>query len=83
MSVRRGLRTAAGLTQTEVAKRLGSTQGAVSQLEQREDTLLSTVGAYVQAIGGALELVVAFDDGREPARLSQFDEGRGQLQTTS
>jgi predicted transcriptional regulator len=46
-----------GLTQTEVAKRLGSTQGAVSQFEQREDTLLSSLGAYVQAIGGELELV--------------------------
>ena len=78
----RELRTAAGLTQSELAKRLDSTQGAVSQLEQREDTLLSSLGAYVQAIGGELELIVAFEDSRKPVRVSQFDGVRGQLQAT-
>ncbi len=72
----RELRIAAGLTQSELAKRLDSTQGAVSQLEQRKDTLLSSLGAYVQAIGGELDLAVGFEDSRAPVRISQFDEVR-------
>ena len=79
----RELRTAEGLTQVEVAKRLDSTQGAISQLEQREDSLLSSLRAYLQATGGELELVVTFDDGRKPVRISQFDQVREKLQATS
>ncbi|MBM4384515.1 MAG: helix-turn-helix transcriptional regulator [Deltaproteobacteria bacterium] len=49
-----------GLTQSEVAELMEVTQGAISQLEQREDVLLSNLAAYVRALGGTLELVARF-----------------------
>jgi len=39
------------LTQTEMAERLGVTQGAVSQLEKRDDMLVSTLRSYLAAAG--------------------------------
>lgn len=50
------LRSAAGVTQVDLAKRLGVTQGNVSQLEARDDLLLSTLRDYVSALGGELEI---------------------------
>ncbi|MFI9315020.1 helix-turn-helix domain-containing protein [Streptomyces althioticus] len=51
------LRKAQGLTQTQVAKAMGVTQGRVSQIERgaaRLDT--STMAAYLHAIGGELTI---------------------------
>ena len=56
-ALRRGL----GLTQAQVAHRLGMTQSDVSKLERREDVRLSTLLAYARALGG--RLLVTFDDG--------------------
>jgi transcriptional regulator with XRE-family HTH domain len=47
-------RTRAGLTQTEVAERLGIGQSDVSKLERRSDVRLSTLRAYARAIGARL-----------------------------
>ena len=63
----------AGLTQVQVAQILDTTQGAISQLEHREEMLLGNLADYVKALGGKLELVAWFPDGRE-VRISQFDE---------
>lgn len=49
-------RTRAGLTQTEVAQRLGIGQSDVSKLERRSDVLLSTLRAYARAIGAHLHV---------------------------
>src|SRR6266853_4739554 len=46
------LRQAAELTQVELAKRMGVTQAAVSRMEQPHDLLLSTLNAYLEAVGG-------------------------------
>jgi DNA-binding XRE family transcriptional regulator len=51
-----------GLTQVEVADRLGISQGNVSQLEHRTELYLSTLREYVEALGGRLELVAVFPD---------------------
>ena len=59
----RTLREGRGLTQAEVARRLGATQPEVSKLERRVDARLSTVNAYVSALGGTMRLVAAFEDG--------------------
>lgn len=59
----RGLRLERGLTQQEVATRLDMTQPEVSKLERRADVRLSTMRAYVAALGGRLGLVARFDDG--------------------
>ena len=56
--LRRGL----GVTQDQLAKSLDVRQAAVSKLEGREDVLLSTLFAYVAALGGTLEIVARFGD---------------------
>jgi len=50
------LRRQAGLTQEQLAERLGVTQSWVSQVESETDVRLSTVSAYVAALGGRLRL---------------------------
>jgi ribosome-binding protein aMBF1 (putative translation factor) len=59
------LRQAAELTQVELARKLGVTQAAVSRIEQPHDLLLSTLNAYLQAVGGHARVVVQFADGHE------------------
>jgi DNA-binding XRE family transcriptional regulator len=49
-----------GLTQAEVARRLGATQPEVSKLERRSDVRVSTVRDYVGALGGTIRLVASF-----------------------
>ena len=56
--LRRGL----GVTQDQLAKSLDVRQAAVSKLEGRDDVLLSTLSAYVAALGGTLEVVARFGD---------------------
>src|ERR1700677_806508 len=68
------LRQAAELTQVELAKRMGVTQAAVSRMEQPHDLLLSTLNAYLQAVGGQASVIVRFGDGHETELdLSQLD----------
>ena len=57
------LRQAAELTQTELARRLGVTQAAISRIEQ--PLLLSTLNSYLGAIGGRASVIVTFADGHE------------------
>jgi DNA-binding XRE family transcriptional regulator len=59
------LRQAAELTQVELAKKLGVTQAAVSRMEQPHDMLLSTLNAYLEAVGGHATMIVRFDSGQE------------------
>jgi len=57
------LRKALHVTQAEVASRLGATQPEVSKIEHRDDVLVSTLQAFVAALGADLELVARFRDG--------------------
>jgi DNA-directed RNA polymerase specialized sigma subunit len=59
------LRQAAELTQVELARRMGVTQAAVSRMEQPHDLLLSTLNAYLEAVGGNATIIVRFADGHE------------------
>jgi transcriptional regulator with XRE-family HTH domain len=59
------LRRHAGLTQAELAKRLGVTQGWVSQIESEPDIRVSTVSAYVAALGGELQFRAVLPNGEE------------------
>jgi DNA-binding XRE family transcriptional regulator len=54
-----GLRRRMGLTQVEVARRIGISQSDLSKLERREDMRLSTLVAYTEAMGGRLRLLYA------------------------
>ncbi len=64
----RDLRKAKQITQEEVAQRLSGRQVYVSRLERRADMKLSTLRAYVRALGGDLQLMVTFP-GDAPVRL--------------
>jgi hypothetical protein len=57
------VRRSRGLTQHEVAGRVGGRQEHVSRLEQRTDMKVSTLREYVRALGGDLHLIVSFPDG--------------------
>ncbi len=57
------LRRARGLTQQRVADVLEMTQPEVSKLERRRDVRVSTLRAYVGALGGQLQLSARFADG--------------------
>ena len=46
-----GHRHEAGLTQTEIADRMGTSQGQVARFESGADTRLSTVARYAAALG--------------------------------
>ncbi|SRR5579883_415678 len=59
------LRHQAGLTQEQLAQRLGVTQSWVSQIESETDVRLSTLAAYIAALDGQLRLQVALSDGCE------------------
>jgi transcriptional regulator with XRE-family HTH domain len=56
------LRTAKGFKQAHVAAALRMSQAAVSKLEFRTDSYVSSVRRYVEALGGKLELRAVFPD---------------------
>lgn len=67
------LRQKLGLTQVEVARRMGISQSDLSKLERRRDVRLSTLNAYAEALGGRVRLL--FAAGTELAEV-RFDETR-------
>jgi DNA-binding transcriptional regulator YiaG len=77
------LRQAADLTQVELARKLGVSQAAVSRIEQPHDLLLSTLNAYLRAVGGNARVIVQFADGHEvDLDLSTLGATRGELVLT-
>lgn len=60
------------LSQDELAEILRVTQGYVSKLERQDDMLLSRLYAYVEALGGHLEIRAKFPD-RE-VQINQYRE---------
>jgi transcriptional regulator with XRE-family HTH domain len=64
------LRKLEGVTQVELAEKLGIKQPAVSQLEQQDDMQVSTLRRIVQALGGILEITVRLPGGEY--RVGQF-----------
>lgn len=67
----RALRSSRGVTQVELAQRLGKSQGNVSELERRDDVYLSSLREYVEALGGRLEIEAVFDNERRPIAISR------------
>jgi DNA-binding XRE family transcriptional regulator len=64
------LRGLAGLTQQEVARKLGIKQPSLSKLESQEDMQISTLLRLVEALGGSLEIIAHMPKG--DIRISQF-----------
>jgi hypothetical protein len=72
------MRVRRGETQAGMAEKIGRSQPRVSSIERQDDLYLSTLGGYVAALGGKLEVRAVFEDetieliadpasGREPA----------------
>lgn len=57
------VRRARGLTQQQVADRMGVTKGRVSQIEQGKISGQDVVARYATALGGRLHQAIYFDDG--------------------
>jgi transcriptional regulator with XRE-family HTH domain len=57
-----GLRRMAGVTQVELAEALGTSQGQISRLEKQRDMLVSTLAAYLGALGVDAKIVVEVGD---------------------
>jgi|SRR5262245_32067677 hypothetical protein len=56
------LREARGVTQQQLAQAWKVSQANVSRVEHEQDLYLSTLSAYVNALGGRLELTAVFPD---------------------
>jgi transcriptional regulator with XRE-family HTH domain len=56
------IRREAGVTQAEMAARLRTTQGSVSQLERRGDVLVSTLSEYLIALGAEARITVTIGE---------------------
>jgi len=56
------LRDSCGVTQAQLAERLGVSQPNVSKIEGKDDLYLSTLWNYVAALGGHLEVKAVFPD---------------------
>jgi DNA-binding XRE family transcriptional regulator len=72
------LRKACDVSQEDLARALNVDEAKLCEIERREDMLLSTLAAYVQAMGGDLEIVAHFPDRadgkRRTIRLKPFAE---------
>jgi transcriptional regulator with XRE-family HTH domain len=52
------VRRSAGVTQVQLAAALNTSQGQISRIERQSDMLLSTLSAYLAALGVDASLVV-------------------------
>ena len=57
------VRRSRGLTQQQVADRMGVTKGRVSQIEQGKISGQDVLARYAAALGGRLHQAIYFDDG--------------------
>ncbi|GAA0416041.1 transcriptional regulator [Acrocarpospora corrugata] len=57
------IRRRRGLTQQQVAERMGVTKGRVSQIEQGKISGQEILARYAAALGGRLHQAIYFDDG--------------------
>lgn len=68
------IRTAADMTQLELARNLGVGQAAVSKVERQHDFLLSTLANYVQAAGAQARIIVTVGDQEIEYDLADFTQ---------
>lgn len=59
-------------SQEDIAEMLQVTQGYVSKLERQDDMLLSNLYAYVEALGGQVEIRAKFPS--QEVQINQFRE---------
>jgi len=66
------LRAARELTQEHLARIFKVSQGSISRLERRTDMYVSTLGKFIEAMGGKLEIRAVFPTGS--VRITQFED---------
>lgn len=64
------LRQARGLSQTALAAVLHVQQPSIAKLEHRADMYISSLRNHIEAMGGVLEIVATFPDGK--VKISNF-----------
>ncbi|MFC5823816.1 helix-turn-helix domain-containing protein [Nonomuraea insulae] len=57
------VRRSRGLTQQDIAQRMGVTKGRISQIEQGKISGQDVLARYAAALGGRLHQSIYFDDG--------------------
>ena len=77
------MRTAAGVTQAELADALGVSQARVSKIEHGEISGIDVVRAYVSALGGTIDVVARLGDRSWKVALSRCAVVRSISATTS
>jgi predicted XRE-type DNA-binding protein len=70
------------LKQDDIANLLNVTQALVSKFERRKDARISSLYAYVKALGGELEIRVRMP-GKKEIRVTQYNEVDKLLEVTS
>jgi len=68
------LRGALGISQEELADLLNKKQAAISRLERRSDMHVSTLRAFIKALGGKLEIIASFPDASYHIKQFELDE---------
>lgn len=66
------LRHALDISQEELGELLNKKQAAISRLERRSDMHISTLRAFVKALGGKLEIIASFPDASY--HIKQFEQ---------
>jgi transcriptional regulator with XRE-family HTH domain len=66
----RELREVLQFTQSDLAKKLKSSQVAVSRMESRRNVLVETLDEYIEGLGGKLEIRAVFP--KRTVRLTNF-----------
>ncbi|WP_375459213.1 helix-turn-helix domain-containing protein [uncultured Enterovirga sp.] len=66
------VREGAGVTQTQLADRLGMHQSSLSRIERQADLLVSTLRNYLEGLGAKLRIDARFEDAA--LRISSFAE---------
>lgn len=66
------IRRLVGLTQEDLAEKLGIKQPTLSKLESQDDMHVSTLNRVVEGLGGKLEIIVHLPAG--DIRIQQFEK---------
>ena len=67
------LREQAGLTQRELAKRIGVSQPRIAAIEQSRNITIDVLEQYVDAVGGRLEVTVVKGKRKIPLLRARWD----------
>ena len=65
------LRQAHQMSQERIAEILHTKQANVSRIERRTDMYISTLRSYIEAMGGQLDIVARFPNGK--VHINQFE----------